>query len=146
MNTIAIAYSHDVIQSGVLPDLEDPHDIAVDFAPVSQAPTTRANGFERRGRTFRASLGLKNLEMGARFYGPAFGIHGKRVEQFIKLLTDVHNALGDEASPDEVYVLMRDLLAGTSDIPETPLQLLTAAYEDFWSFQAEGGYIFDPEA
>lgn len=151
MDTIALAFDHDVLTEGVLPDLENPRDIAIEYAPVTQAPLhddgdSGTWGFVRRGRRFRASLLPKNLEMAARWYAPHFGITPKRSEQFVALLTDVIALLGDEATPDEVYIHMRDLLAGTSDVPESRLDLLTAAYHDYWEYEAQGGYIFDPEA
>lgn len=150
MDTIALAFDHDVLTEGVLPDLEHPRDLAIEHAPVTQAPFHDEDsgtwGFVRRGRRFPASLLPKNLEMGARWYAPHFGLAPKRAEQFVALLTDVIALLGDEATPDEVYVHMRDLLAGSSDIPESRLDLLRAAYQDLWDYQAQGGVIFDPEA
>lgn len=143
MNTM-LAYEYDVLTNGVLPDLEDASDIIeILDAPVSQAPTTYPEGFTKRERGFRASLSPDNLEMGARFYAPAFGIAPKRAEQFVALLRDVIDTLGDDASPDEVYVFMRDLLAGTDDLPKSNLDILTDAYHEFWDYQAQGGVILD---
>lgn len=146
----AIAFSQPVLESGILPDLESPHDIAIEEAPVSQAPFQHeeddaAWGFVKRGRRFRASLSLSNLTWAVAIYAPGFGLDAVRSQQFIHLLTDVANVLGDEATPDELYVAMRDLLVGTSEEAERPIDTITAAYRDLWDHQGQGSHIFDSE-
>lgn len=151
MNTM-LAYEYDVLTDGVLPDLESPHDIigdqdaiTVHKAPVTQYPNANW-GFVKRERRFRSSLSPHNLTASARFYAPVFGITPQRAEQFVALLRDVIDTLGDDASPDEVYVFMRDLLAGTDDIQESRLTTITAAYYDLWEYQGQGGIILDASA
>lgn len=143
MSTLDIALSQSVIESGVLPDNESRHDIAIEEAPVSQAPIEEpeANwGFVKRDRRFRASLSLSNLTWAVAIYAPEFGIQPNRGMQFIEMLKGVAAALGEDASPDELYVVMRDLLAQRNEPEERPLH---DAYYDLWAYQAQGGYIFD---
>lgn len=146
MSTLAIALSHSVIESGVLPDNESRFDLAIEEVPVAQAPTEEpeANwGFIKRDRRFRASLSLPNLTWAVAVYAPEFGLAPKRSMQFIEMLKGVAAALGEDASPDELYVAMRDLLAQRNEPEERPLH---DAYYDLWEFQSQGGYIFDASA
>lgn len=141
-----LAYRHDVLTDGVLPDLESPHDIiAIEEAPISQAPTEGNWGFVRRERRFAASLATTNLTWAIALYAPEFGIAPKRAEQFIQLLKGVTTALGEEATPDEVYVAMRDLLAGADDNDAPAGRVLADAWRDLFAYQDAGGVIFDPE-
>lgn len=144
MSTLDIALSQSVIESGVLPDNENPRDLAIEEAPVSQAPIEEDDsatwGFVKQGRRFRASLSISNLTWAIAVYAPEFGIVPDRGMQFIEMLKGVAAALGEDASPDELYVVMRDLLAQRNEPEERPLH---DAYYDLWAYQAEGGYIFD---
>lgn len=146
MNGIALALSQPVLESGVLPDLEDPRDIlTIDEAPIAQAPTGDGEswGFERRGRRFRASLSLSNLCWAVAIYAPEYGINPDRAQQFIAFLKGVSQALGEAATPDELYTATRDLLA-MRDEPEE--RIVADAYRDLWEYEAQGGYIFDQGA
>jgi hypothetical protein len=154
MNTIELAFSYDVITQGVLPDLEDPRDrIEVETAPIAQAPSVdddewdarQGYGFVRRGRRFRTSLLPTNLEMAARMYAPSFGMAATRTERFVLLLQGVVRALGEEATPDEVFVAMRQLLID-DPIEPTKARLMRDAWLRLWSYQDTGSAIFDPQA
>lgn len=146
--TIAIAFDHNVLMDGVLPDLESPDDIIAE-APITQVPTEEHDdaswGFIKRGRRFPASRSTVNVMWAAAIYAPEFGIGPKRAEQFISLLKGVNTALGDDVTPDEVYVAMSDLLAGADDIPAPAGRVLADAWRDLLSYQDAGGVIFDPE-
>lgn len=146
--TIALAFDYDVLTDGVLPDLEDPRDLIVE-APVQQVPTDEPDaswGFVKRGRRFPASKSLSNLAWAVALYAPRYGLAPERTKQFIALLEDVSAALGESASPDEVYVAMRQLLVGTNDLDAPRAEVMHDAWHDLWDYQAQGGVIFDPEA
>lgn len=146
-DTIRIAFDHSVLTDGVLPDLESPDDIIMVEAPVQQVPTDddASWGFVKQGRRFPASRAPMNLIWAAALYAPRFGMMPKRTEQFIHLLRDVVDALGDEATPDEVFVTMRDLLAGADDIEPSRASVFHDAWHDLWAYQAQGGIVLDSQ-
>lgn len=145
--TIALAMSQPVLESGVLPDLESPNDIAVIDAPVSQAPTEDPNarwGFVRRERRFPASRSLSNLTWAVALYAPSFGLTVEQSERFIFVLKGAASALGEEATPDELFAAVSNIIAPT--IPEpTDYEVMRDAWQDLWEHQAQGGHIFDIE-
>lgn len=145
--TIAIAMSQPVLESGVLPDLESPDDIAIIDAPVSQVPTEEPDarwGFVRRERRFPASRSLSNLTWATAIYAPGFGLTSEESERFILVLKGAATALGPDATPDELFVAVSNLIAPTATEP-TDFEVMRDAWQDLWEYQAQGGRIFDTE-
>lgn len=146
--TIALAMSQPVLESGVLPDLESPRDIAIIEAPVSQVPIDDPNatwGFVKRDRRFPASRSLSNLTWAVAIYAPDFGITPEQGMQFISLLKGVASALGEKATPDELFIAVSNLLAPTDEEP-TDSEVIAEAWRDLWAYQAQGGHVFDTAA
>ena len=144
--SVAMYYSHEVLSDGVLPDLESDRDIVapeIVQATITQEPTSEPRwGFVARGRRFPASLSDDNLKWAIRVYASRFHIGPQRAEAMTRFLDQCRAHLGPDASPDELYVVMRDLLAlrdgeGPSETP------VSDAYRDLWQYEADGGFVFD---